>query len=450
MNPLHIDIPAPISKVLEIMDRAGHKSWLVGGCVRDSVMGVEPHDYDLTTSATPDQTIAAFKGYHVIETGLQHGTVTVVIDGEPVEITTFRTEGEYLDNRHPSNVSFTRRIEDDLQRRDFTINAMAYRPDEGLLDLFGGQEDIRRGIISCVGDPVQRFNEDGLRILRALRFASRLGFALEEKTAQAAFDLAPLLHGISVERVFSELKGIVCGKGAGKIVHRYAEILLPVLPELSGIIGFHQNSKYHCCDVLEHTCRAIDSSVPDTIVRLALLLHDIGKPDACFTGEDGFDHYHGHETVSAKMADEILLRLRSDNHTRNTVVKLIESHDCDVTPSMRKARHILRDFTFEEAKLLLEVKKGDRLAHAEEYRDISDILALEELLAQAKEQELCFSLRDLAVNGYDMLGIGVKPGHIMGCVLNDLLNMVINEEIPNEKDALLERARQIKDNYTEE
>lgn len=450
MDKFEMYLPKPIIEALDRLDIAGHKGWLVGGCVRDAVMGVEPHDYDITTSSTPEQTIEAFAGYRVIETGLKHGTVTVIIDGEQVEITTFRVEGEYLDNRHPSSVSFTRRIEDDLQRRDFTINAMAYRPDYGLLDLYGGRRDIERRVIACVGEPEQRFNEDGLRIMRALRFASRLGFFLEEKTADAAFALARLLEGISVERLFSELKGILCGAGAGKVILEYSDILSVVIPELKDIIGFEQNNRYHCYDVLEHTCVALDNSPADPIVRLALLLHDIGKPRVRFFGADGYDHYHGHEIAGAEMADRIMLRLRADTYTRNTVVRLIELHDCTIIPDVKHAKRLLQKLTFDEADMLLSVKIADRMAHAEEHRDISSILRMREIIRELEQEKPCLAAADMAIGGRELMEIGVQPGVNMGRLINDLLEMIVNEEIENEKDALIEMARQIKDNYTEE
>ncbi len=434
-------LPGSIEKALGRLDKAGHKGWLVGGCVRDAVMGVQPHDYDITTSALPEETIAAFEGYHVIETGIKHGTVTVVIEGEPVEITTFRVESEYLDNRHPSSVSFTRRVEDDLGRRDFTINAMAYRPQEGLLDLFGGREDICRGVIACVGNAEERFLEDGLRIMRALRFAARLGFSLEDETKRAVFSCRKLLRGISAERLFSELCGLLQGQYAWKIVLDYAPVLATFIPELKDIIDFDQNSRYHCYDILEHTCRAMEHSPDDLTVRLALLLHDIGKPSAAFVGKDGYTHYHGHEPIGAQMANDILLRLRAPNRLRESVVRLIDMHDLTLVPDTKHARRLLSKLSFEEANLLLDVKTGDRMAHAEGYRDLSKIHAMRELLAEMNSQEQCLSVRDLAIGGRDLMELGVPRGKQMGVLLEQMLGKVINEEIPNQKDALLDAVR---------
>lgn len=450
MSVFRMELPAYTLTALDRLDAAGHKGWLVGGCVRDAVMGVQPHDYDITTSSTPEETIDAFEGFHVIETGLKHGTVTVMIDHQPVEITTFRVESEYLDNRHPSGVSFTRRIEDDLLRRDFTMNAMAYRPDEGLLDLYGGRQDIADGVIRCVGDAAARFDEDGLRILRALRFASRLGFRLEESTHAAVLSRAHLLKGISAERIYSELCGILLGDNAGAIIKAYAEVLAVVIPELGEIIGFEQHSKYHCWDVLEHTCRAVDNSCPDLSVRLALLLHDIAKPRTCFRGEDGYDHYHGHPELSAQMADAVLRRLKTDTRTRERVVRLIDMHDCTVVPDVRRAKRLLRQMSCEDALLLMEVKNGDRLAHAEPYRDISEICAMKQLIVEIDRQSPCLTVADMALGGADLIAMGMKPGRAMGQLLNELLEMVINDCIPNEKDALASQARLMMEEYTEE
>lgn len=435
-----MELPDSIKKALDIIDSAGYECWLVGGCVRDAVMGIKPHDYDITVSSTPEETMAVFDGCRIIETGLKHGTVTVLIDGEPIEITTYRVEGEYLDNRHPSEVSFTRCIEDDLKRRDFTINAIAYHPDRGLLDLFGGVRDIENKTIRCVGNSVERFEEDGLRILRALRFASRLGFSLDDETEQAIFLRAGLLSSISAERIYSELCGILCGSQAGSIIQEYAAVFSVFIPEMREIIDFPQNSKYHCFDVLGHTCKAIDSSVPDILVRLSLLLHDIGKPRACFRGSDGYDHFFGHEEISAEMADTILKRLRADGHTRRTVVKLIGMHDRAVVPNRRNARRFLRELSYEEAMLLMEIKLGDMLAHAEGFRDTAGIMEMKSLITDIHAQSGCFSLSSLAVKGDDLISLGMEPGKNIGIILNRLLDMVINEEIENESDALLKKA----------
>ncbi len=450
MSEFAMKLPGYIVTALNCLEAAGHTGWLVGGCVRDEVMRIPPHDYDITTSSTPEETIAAFEGFHIIETGLKHGTVTVMIEHQPVEITTFRVESEYLDNRHPSGVSFTRRVEDDLMRRDFTMNAMAYRPDYGLLDIYGGRQDIADGVIRCVGDAGQRFDEDGLRIMRALRFASRLGFRLDEGTHAAVLSRAHLLKNISAERVYSELCGILSGEYAGEIILRYTPVLAVVIPELGEIIGFEQHSKYHCYDVLEHTCRAIDRSERNLTVRLALLLHDIAKPRVCERGEDGYDHYIGHPELGAQMADGILRRLRADNRTRETVVRLIELHDCAVVPDTRRAKRMLQKLTYEEAMLLMEVKTADRLAHAEPYCDTSQISVMKELLTELDRQSLCLTVGDMALGGGDLIAMGMKPGKAMGRLLNDLLEMVVNDSLPNEKDALADQARLMMEEFTEE
>ena len=330
------------------------------------------------------------------------------------------------------------------------MNAMAYRPDCGLLDIYGGRQDIDDGVIRCVGNAEERFDEDGLRILRALRFASQLGFRLEESTHDAVLSRAHLLRGISAERIYSELCGILLGYHAGEIICRYASVLSVVIPELDEIIGFEQLSKYHCYDVLEHTCRAIDNSVPDLTVRLALLMHDIAKPRTCQRGEDGYDHYIGHPEMSAQMADSIMRRLKSDTRTRERVVRLIEMHDCSIVPDVRRAKRLLRKISYEEAMLLMEVKIGDRLAHAEAYRNTDEIVAMRELLSEINFQSPCLTVGDLAISGGDLIAMGMKPGRSMGRLLNDLLEMVISDDMPNENASLLSQARLMMDEYTEE
>ncbi len=434
-------LPSAISTAVDVLEKAGYDCWLVGGCVRDAVMGIEPHDYDITTSSTPEETIRAFSGYRIIETGIKHGTVTVIIDGEQIEITTFRVDGDYLDNRRPSSVSFTRSIEDDLRRRDFTINAMAYNPEKGLLDLFGGCEDIEKAVIACVGNAEERFQEDGLRILRALRFASRLGFSMEENTDRAVRRLSHLLCGISVERVFSELCGIICGAFAGRTVLEYADVISVFIPELREIIGFEQKSRYHCFDALEHTCRAIDASPQDRLVRLALLLHDIGKPQARVAGADGYDHYYGHQDISAQMADDILLRLKSDGRTRRIVTKIIKMHDRTIVPDEKRAKRLLRELPVEEVRILLEVKAADRLAHASGYNDPSEIYEMGRIVESIALKDECISVSALAIGGREIMELGVKPGPVVGTILERLLDEVINGKTANEKELLIEQAK---------
>ena len=321
-------IPQAALDALEQLNRAGFSAWLVGGCVRDLLMGRTPGDYDITTAARPEQVEAVFAGERIIETGLKHGTVTVLLGGLPLEITTYRQEAAYSDHRHPDAVRFAPSLEADLSRRDFTVNAMAWHPAEGLVDLFGGREDLKAGIIRCVGRPEQRFSEDALRILRALRFASVLGFRLDGETRRAALERRELLSHVSRERIAAELTGILCGKDVRRVVTELWPVLAVPIPELAPMAGFDQRSPYHCYDVLTHCAAAAEAVPPEKTVRWAALLHDAGKP-ACFTvDEQGRGHFYGHAKQSAHLAETALTRLRFDRDTVRRVTRLVELHDC--------------------------------------------------------------------------------------------------------------------------
>ena len=330
-------VPAPALEALERLERAGHAAYLVGGCVRDSLLGRVPGDWDITSSALPEQTEAVFAGERIIETGLKHGTVTVLLGGLPLEITTFRTESGYADHRHPDTVVFTPSLEEDLARRDFTVNAMAWSPARGLVDPFGGRADLERGLIRCVGDPKQRFDEDALRILRALRFAAQLDFAIDPATAAAALALRQSLELVSRERLAVELTKLLCGPAVRRIVTEYWPILALPLPELAPMAGLDQRSPYHCYDVLEHSAAAAEAVPPDKILRWAALLHDAGKP-ACFTlDEQGRGHFFGHAKPGAELARAALTRLRFDKDTVRRVAALVELHDYPIDPPVEPA-----------------------------------------------------------------------------------------------------------------
>ena len=295
-----IIIPQHALTVVERLERYGYEAYVVGGCVRDSLMGRCPKDWDVCTNALPEEVLRVFKRFHVIKTGLQHGTVTVMVDKQPVEVTTFRIDGNYTDNRHPDSVNFVSRVEEDLARRDFTINAMAYNPARGLVDAFGGQEDLQARIIRCVGEPDERFNEDGLRILRALRFAARYDFGIETETAFSMHRNRHLLENVSVERIFSELKGILVGEGVLGMMQAFPDIFSVIIPELAPAVGFDQRNPHHCYDVWTHTAHAVQAAPADEVLRLALLLHDIAKPATFTMGEDGKGHFYGHGEKAQK------------------------------------------------------------------------------------------------------------------------------------------------------
>ena len=420
------------------LQEAGYEAWIVGGCVRDVLLGRAPTDYDLTTSAMPEETEAVFAGEKLIETGLQHGTVTVVLDGVPLEMTTYRVDGGYTDARHPDGVTFTRSLREDAARRDFTINAMAYAPGEGIQDFFGGQEDLSAGVIRAVGEPERRFQEDALRILRAIRFASVLGFALDPETDAAARRNAQLLTKISAERVFAELGKLLCGPGAGKILLAYSDILGVVIPELTPMVGFEQHNIHHCYDVYTHTAVAVDHVPPDLKIRLAALFHDIGKPATFSMGEDGQGHFYGHPKVSAQLAEEILVRLRAPKRLREAVVRLVEVHDWPLSAEPRLLRRRLHQLGEEGFFALLALQRGD--ARACSLSDCTREDGRNEVEDAAKAilaAKPCLTVRDLAVNGRDVMALGYC-GSGVGAALRGLLERVIAGELPNEKNALLQ------------
>lgn len=430
-------IPPYAASALDRLTAAGHEAWLVGGCVRDFLLGREPGDYDIAASALPEETEAVFAGARLIETGLKHGTVTVVLEGHPLEITTFRVDGTYADARHPDRVTFTRSLREDAARRDFTVNAMAYHPDRGLWDGFGGQEDLKHRIIRCVGDPETRFREDGLRILRALRFAAVLDFAVEPETERALRRTAPLLGQIAAERLSVELGKLLCGPGAGRVLGDYPDILGVILPELPPMAGFDQKNDHHCYDLLTHTAAAVDSAPPDLILRLTMLLHDIGKPETFTLREDGQGHFYGHAKRSAAMADEILRRLRYPNRIRERVLTLIRCHDAPLEPEAKQVRRRLNKLGEETFFDLLAVRRADTLALALPYRSRTGTLdELEALARSILAERPCLTLRDLAVDGHDLMALGCQ-GPALGRALRSLLDRVAEGSLPNEREALL-------------
>ena len=421
-------------KALNILQRAGHEAWIVGGCVRDFLLGRTPTDYDLTTSALPQEIRAAFSGHRTLDIGEKHGTVTVLLEGLPLEITTYRVDGGSSDARHPDQVRFTRSLREDAARRDFTINAMAYAPGQGLQDFFGGQEDLDRGILRCVGDPARRFQEDALRILRALRFSATLGFPLEEETAAAARAQAWLLEGLSAERVRGELGRLIRGKDAGQVLEHYPEILGVVLPELLPMIGLDQRSRYHSYDLLTHTARAVDHTPPALSIRLAALFHDCGKPE-CFTlDKDGEGHFYGHPGHSAALAAGALSRLRFPKRVQEEAVTLIRYHGAQIQP--QKLKRWLNRLGPQTFFHLLALQRGDTLALAPAYRD--RVQALDALAAQARallREKPCLTVRDLALNGHDMMVLGYQ-GREIGTALGLLLEAVLEGRCANEREEL--------------
>lgn len=432
--------PAQVSAILERLEQAGFAAYAVGGCVRDTLLGRVPQDWDVATSARPEQTAALFAG-RSIPTGLQHGTVTVRQEGLSVEVTTFRADGPYSDHRRPDAVYFSDSLAEDLCRRDLTVNAMAMDRRGVLTDLHGGREDLRRGLLRCVGEPDRRFDEDALRIMRTLRFASVLGFTVEERTAAALHRCAPLLGSIAAERLLSEMDRLLCGRYVLPVLLAYPDVLGVFLPELLPCVGFDQRNRHHLYDVWGHTSRAVAAVPPEPVLRWTMLLHDVGKPP-CFTVDDrGVGHFYGHPKVSAELAETACRRLRMDKRTAHQVVMLVQWHDRDIPrteKAIARAVHQLGEGTFRQ---LLAVKRADNLAQHPDYRyRLADIDRAEEILNTLLEKQACFSLRDLAVNGRDLTALGLR-GPAIGQTLNALLTQVMDGALPNQRDALLNAAR---------
>lgn len=431
-------IPQKAKIIFELLEKGGYECFLVGGCVRDMLMGKVPHDIDITTNATPDEVKEVFADFQTLDIGIKHGTVTVMNDGEPIEITTYRRESTYTDGRHPDSVSFSRHIEDDLSRRDFTSNAIAYSEKKGIVDLFGGRTDIENKILRCVGNPTERFTEDSLRILRGLRFASVLGFSIDKATEEAMHSCRELIDIVSPERIFTEISKLICGKNAGEIISRYSDILAVVLPEIKDMKGFNQHNFHHIYDVLNHTARVIDSIDPAVDLRFAALFHDCGKPDCFSLDEDGVGHFYSHASISARKADEALTRLRCDNATREKVVKLVKIHDSPIEPDSRVIKKKLQKYGEEVFFDLIKLQRADNMGLSPEFFYRQETYSkLEEITRQVIEENQCFSLKDLAVGGRDMISLGLK-GKDIGTALDELLKAVIEERCDNNRESLIE------------
>lgn len=432
-----INIPPQVINILNLLQNAGYQAFCVGGAVRDSLMGIEPGDWDITTSATPEQIADVFSDYKIIETGIRHGTLTVIIDSKPYEITTYRIDGEYGDNRHPQSVTFTASLKDDLARRDFTVNAIAYNPASGIVDYYGGQDHIYNSIIKTVGDPNKRFSEDGLRIMRALRFSATLGFEIEEETAAAIHRNKDLLKNISAERINVELTKLICGKNAFNILMEYPDVLSVFIPEIAPATGFAQYGKKHAYDVWEHICHTVDTIPSDRILRLTMLLHDLGKVPTHALNENGDSTFKNHATIGGEMAQEILTRLKFDKKTINRVAFLVGNHDFEPPESKKELKHHLKSKIPDDIKTLLTIKKSDRGALSEDYRDISEETSRTlRWLDEIEKNNECCTLLQLDINGKDLSAMGLK-GEEIGNALNTLLDAVIEEKVQNKKSHLL-------------
>ena len=434
-----MQLPEACLFVLNRFAEAGKKAYLVGGCVRDSLLGKEPKDWDICTEATPEEMLDIFRGEKVIPTGLQHGTITVMKHKMAIEITTYRIDGTYEDNRHPTEVFFTRELREDLRRRDFTINAMAYHPEEGVIDYFDGIGDLERGIVRCVGNPVERYEEDGLRMMRGIRFASVLGFSLEEGTQQAIASCSHLLRNISMERIQVELEKIVTSDRADYGIRTLCctGCMAYIVPELMDTMEFGQHGGLHRYDVFEHMLRSMMLIPADTVLRLTMLMHDIGKPYV-WQEENGKDCFPDHEGKSAELAEQILKRLRFDNKTIQKTKQLVASHTRMLLPEEVLLRAAVRDYGFEGVRNLILVKKADIRAHGPELEQepLEVFDRVEELLKQIEQRGDCCTLKELAVTGRDLTAMGYK-GKEIGEILDRLLELVLTEPSKNEREFLL-------------
>lgn len=440
-----IRLPDKVDMIIKVLCGAGYEAYAVGGCTRDSLMGLEPEDWDITTSALPHQVKEVFGSYRVIETGIKHGTVTVIADGMSVEITTYRIDGEYADNRHPSEVRFTRTLREDLSRRDFTMNAICFNPESRIIDEFGGISDIQKKLVRCIGNPAERFHEDALRVLRALRFASVLGFEIEEKTAEAIHLCRALLKNIAAERISAEFNKLLTGAGAGGILLEYRDVFAVFMPEIEPMFDFDQRNYHHYLDVWEHTVKVVENAAANKSSRLAALFHDIGKPAVFTLDENGVGHFKGHAKRSEITARNILNRLRYDGATTSEVCSLVLHHDDDITPSRALIKRWLGRYGETGLRRLIDLKRADNLAQSEEWRDRLTVLAecekiIDEIIAEGE----CFSLKTLAVNGRDLISLGIPAGARIGEILNELLGAVLDGRLENEKDTLLKYAEKLK------
>lgn len=437
---MKFEIPSKVETIIKTLEEAGFEAYAVGGCVRDTILGRRPDDWDITTSAAPDQVKALFR--RTVDTGLKHGTVTVLMEKEGFEVTTYRLDGEYEDGRHPKEVTFTASLEEDLKRRDFTINAMAYNPVRGLVDMFGGIADLEKKIIRCVGDPMERFTEDALRIMRAVRFSAQLGFEIEEKTEEALGVLAPNLKHVSAERIQAELVKLLVSPHPDYLRTAYqAGITKEFLPEFDACMETEQNTPHHCFTVGEHTLHALADIRADRVLRLTMLLHDIGKPVVKKTDENGRDHFKTHGPVGERMAQTILRRLKFDNDTIKKVCRLIKWHD--LRPSAQEAEVRKAVYTIGEDlfPLYLEVQRADMRAQSNYKRQQkqSRLDEVEQLYREITARGDCVSLKNLAVTGTDLIKAGVKPGKQIGEILDRLLQEVLENPELNEKELLLSR-----------
>jgi len=425
------------SHILDRLEEFGYESYIVGGCVRDMLMGKIPSDWDICTTAIPEEIKFVFSEYKTVDIGMEHGTVSVIMDGESFEITTMRTESDYADNRRPSCVQFVKSIELDLSRRDFTVNAIAYSPKRGLVDVFGGDQDIKNGIIKCVGEPDKRFLEDGLRIMRAIRFSSVLGFSIDEKTKESISRNKGILKNISRERIQIELVKLLMGEPENVLLE-YSDVICEIIPELSLCIGFYQNTKHHSYDVYTHIVKSVSNAEKDELLRVVMLLHDIAKPLCCQTDFDGTTHFKGHDAKSAEIAGAVLKGLRFSRDFTVQAVNIIKYHDLRTPTSRRAVRRAISKIGAELFPILLDVQYADTLAQSMYLREekLDRISKIRELYYEIIADADCIKISDLEIDGNDLIKLGYS-GKEIGDLLTKALDAVIGDEIENDKKTLL-------------
>ncbi len=438
-------LPASVDLILDTLSISGFEAFIVGGCVRDFMLGKIPTDYDICTNANPTEIKTCFRNYFTIDTGIKHGTVTVVIDNVNYEITSYRTDGDYSDHRRPDSVIFVRNLSEDLKRRDFTINAMAYNHSNGVVDNHGGIKDLEYRIVRAVGNPDTRFNEDALRIMRAVRFASCLSFKIESSTSDAIHRLCHLLKNISVERINVELCKLLLGDGADDILLTYSDVISAFIPEFREAIGFEQNNPYHKYNIYEHIIRSVGSAPKCLTVRLALLLHDIGKPTCHTRDEKDIDHFIGHEKISVEISTKVLNRLRFNCETIKNVTELIKYHGAVIQPVEKHVKRFLNRLGEEQFFRLMQVKYSDTMAQSdliskERIDQNNEIIIIGERIIAENQ---CFKIKDLAINGSDIIELGIPQGKKVGELLSTLLDMVMDGSVENKSDCLVAELRRM-------
>lgn len=440
---MKINLPEKVLMIINNLQLHGYEAYAVGGCVRDSILARRPEDWDITTSAKPEEIKKLFR--RTVDTGIEHGTVTVILGKDSYEVTTYRIDGTYEDGRHPTEVRFTDDLKEDLQRRDFTINAMAYNDDVRLVDVFGGMQDLNHHLIRCVGDPVERFSEDALRILRAVRFSAQLNFPIEKKTAQAVKEMAPSLGRISAERIQAELVKLLVSAHPERIQDACElGITKVILPEWDAMTGVEQNTPHHKYDVAQHTLRAMKNVKRDKVLRLTMLFHDMGKPEAKTTDEAGRDHFKGHALISEEIARRVMRRLKFDNDTIRKVTRLVCYHDYRMEATPKNVRRAMNRIGVELFPYYLAVRLADVKAQSP-YRKrekIENIVAVRVLYQKILLEDQCVTLRQLAVSGRDLMDLGMSPGREMGNMLSELLEYVIDDPERNRKDILCDYVKE--------